>query len=359
MAKSNVLGIDWQMSDIWNATLDSEQDRPLMPRNYIWASELGQSFIDRYLRMSAVPYTNPPNKRSRRKFTAGKVWEWTLGMVFIAAGILKKTQTRVEHELPGMLRVSGKLDFIVGGKFDYDTAKKKIEEMRSLLVLFDLEVPPFFFNAADNFIDKYKGQILMDKVYEAKTVSSFMMERVQKIGAMKHHILQDYHYVKYNDIGIKAGVVGYLCKDDCVMKEEPVYDNAQNSKLYKSDISQMTDYYNVGFDRTNPLRLAPPKEPELMFDTDLFRFTKNFKVEYSPYLTMIYGFEKPKDYSSKWSPLVSSWNRVFKRCVMGDKMTDKNLAVISEAKAGVLPNWDKMVTLAKQSGVFNNDDDEE
>ena len=357
-SQPTIVGVPWNFATVWNKTLDNVKDRPLVPRNYLWASELGQAFCDRYLKMNGVPYTNPPNERSRRKFQAGNMWEWVIGMVFIAAGILKKKQIRVETELKGLLRVSGKIDFTVGGEFDYDNAKKRITEIKDSLMLMDLELPPFFFTAIDNFVEQYKGQILQEVAFEAKSVSSYMMEKVQKTGAMPHHILQDFHYVHGNDQKISDGKICYICKDDCIMEEFNVPDSKEIFKFYKNDIAQMTEYYNKGFDKRDPLKLMPPKENQVEFETGVWRFVKNFKVEYSPYLKMLYGYETPEAYRMAWQYKIQSWNRVFKRYVRGDNITPKNIAAREEA-VKYFPQFDHFVKLAKKDGAFQKPEEGE
>lgn len=363
--KPQIIGVPWNFATVWNKTLDSVKDRPFVARNYIYASELGLSFCDRYLKMNAVPYTNPPNERSRRKFQAGNMWEWVVGMVFIAAGLLKKKQLRVEYNFKNSLSVHGKLDFVVGGAFDYDSAKKKIFEIKDSLMLLDLELPPFFFTAIDNFVDQHKGQLLQEVAAEFKSVSSFMMEKVQKTGAMTHHKLQDFHYVHGNDVGVQIGKVTYLCREDCIMEETIIEDDDATLKNYKSDIMQMTAFYNEGFSKKDPVKHLPPKETMVLFDADMGKFYKNFKVEYSSYLEMLYGFKTPKEFADKYQYVATNYSRVFKRCVQEGlsikregkedliiKLTPKNYDVIDTAKKD-FPDWDKQVKAAKKSGLFN------
>lgn len=173
-----IIGVPWSLKTIWNERLDAQPERPLLPRNYLYASELATAFCDRYLKMNAVPFTNPPNLRSKRKFTAGDAWEWIVGLVLMSSNMLQKKQVKVDTQMKDCLSVHGRLDFIAGGKFDYDAAMKQIELVNSTLSLIDLEVPPFFMSAADKFVTTYKGQILEEVIYECKTVSPFMMEKV-------------------------------------------------------------------------------------------------------------------------------------------------------------------------------------
>ena len=225
-------------------------------------------------------------------------------------------------------------------------------------MLLDMELPPFFFTAIDNFVDKYKGQILQEVIFEAKSVSSFMMEKVQKTGAMPHHILQNYHYVKGNDLGLQYGKLEYLCKDDCIMEEKDLYDSKEVYGYYRQDIKQMTEYYNEGFDKRNPIKLMPPKEPLVLFEEGVWRFTKNFKVEYSPYLTMLYGYETPEAFRMAWQYKVTSWNRVFKRYVRGDNITDSNKKAREEAVKS-FPQWDHYIKVARKAGAFQKPEEAE
>lgn len=356
-SKVNVLGVPWNFAQIWNLTLDNIEDRPSVARDYMYASELGGSFCDRYLKMYGVKPTNPPNVRSKRKFQAGHMWEWVIGMVLISSGMLKKQQVRVESKLPKMLRVSGRLDFICGGDIDWKYAKENVKKIQDSLLLLDIELPPFFFTAIDKFIDKYSGQRLAETVLEMKSISSFMMEKVQKTGPMSHNVLQNFHYVYGNDQGIQTGKLMYVCKDDCIMEEFEIAKDEETLKKYRDDIRLMTKYYNAGFDKKNPTALMPPKEPLVLFEEGVWRFSKNFKVEYSSYLKMLYGYETPEAYRMAWQYKISSWNRVFKRAVRGDRMTDNNLKVIKEVEP-IFPQWGKYIKMAKAAGAFAKPEEE-
>lgn len=342
----------WNLSQIWNTTLDNPVQRVQMPRDYMYASELGKAFCDRYLKMYGVKPTNPPNTRSLRKFQAGDSWEFIVGMVLTAAGMLKKQQVRVEARFPKMLRVSGRLDYVVGSPDNYDAARETVLKTQESMEAMGWSVPPFFFKAMDNFLQKYKGRKLLDVIAEIKSVSSFMMEKIQKTGApMYHHAFQNFHYVYGNDMGLTEGKLLYICKDDCIMEEFPIHNNEEMLALYKADIKTMTKYYKAGFDPKDPTKLMPPREPLVLFEEGVWKFSKNWNVEYSDYLQFLYGYLTPEAYRMAWQYKVSSWNRVFKRCVKGDKMTPKNLEAIADAKP-YFPKWDKYVAQAKAAGAF-------
>lgn len=374
-----IIGVPWRLDDIWNRQIDTQPARPLLPRNYSYASELNGAFCDRYLKMNAVPFSNPPNKRSKRKFIAGDIWELIVGLVFVCGGIFQKKQVKVDTQLKGCIPVHGRLDFVVGGKYDYENTKKITSSLIEALKVMEVDLPPFFFSAAEEFIEKYKGKILQEVVYDCKSLSSFMMEKVKKSGPMGHHLTQVYHYVKGNDIGIIKGKVGYVCREDCIMDEYDIEDTAAVKKLYVQDIKMMTDHYNAGFSKSDPTKFLPPLESEILFDDVLFKFSKNWKIEYSPYLKYLYGYDTPKHYNQyKWGPKATSFNYTFKKFVQegqeveyiskGEKklktvnLTPANRETRLEAMKH-FPNWDKLVAKAKAAGAFQktteDDADEE
>ena len=71
----------WTFSEVWNKALEFEPEKKHEPRSHIWASEIGGAYIDRYLKMTGEKPTNPPNARSRRKFEAGNLIEWLVGII--------------------------------------------------------------------------------------------------------------------------------------------------------------------------------------------------------------------------------------------------------------------------------------
>ena len=82
----------WGLSEVWNKSLEEQEQRPLSFRDHLWASELGKAPVDLWLKLRAVPPTNPPNPRSLRKFEAGNVFEWIVSLILKRAGILKESQ---------------------------------------------------------------------------------------------------------------------------------------------------------------------------------------------------------------------------------------------------------------------------
>ena len=324
--------LKWSFGQIWNNSLETrDNERKITPRDYIYASELGGAYIDRFYKMKGVEPSNPPNYRLLRKFEAGNIWEWIVELILRRAGILLDSQEHLDFTYPDLLKVSGRLDHLAGGNPDWD---KATEDLNSL------NLPEIIKKATNDIFEYLKTNFpngLETLILEVKSVSSFMFENYLATNeANPNHKLQLFHYLKSK--GLPEGHIIYISKDDCRMLEFGVFNPSNIEDIYKKDIETMTKYFRED--------LEPPKEELIIFDEENLKFNYNWKVGYSPYLTKIYGFKEQMEYQNMFSPVASKWNRVFKRIINGDKMTAKNLEVIEEIKRG-FPNLDEYVELAK------------
>lgn len=334
----------WSFFQIWNKSLElGREERPIKARNNMWASELGGSYIDRYLKMTGVKPTNPPDTRSIRKFEAGNFMEWVVGRVLKRAGILIQNQEWLSFQYPGLVEVTGKNDYFAGGNPDWVAGLKEVE---------DLELPEFFNRATLSIIEYFSANFPngLDKiVLEVKSCSLMMFEKYERVGAAKNHKLQCYHYLKAKNI--EEGHIVYICKDDLRMLEIPVYLNdPEVEQEYKQDIALMTYHLSSG--------VCPEKEPEIILDVEMGKFTKNWKVEYSNYITLLYGYENQHSFFNTHKGRVAKWNRVLKRCIDGSNMTKLNLEVIEDIKAW-FPDFENIVVDLKARGVKLEEEVEE
>lgn len=307
----------WSFGKIWNDTLEENRERKMEPRERIWASEIGGSFVDRYLKMTGVQPTNPPNARSLRKFEAGRIWECIVGYVLSRAGILISFQKWVKFEYPGLLPVTGKLDYIAGGNPDYDKAANTINNEFNWL-------PEFVTKATLNIVNKLKEQYpngLTEVTLEIKSCSAFMFELYERNGTgSPQHKCQDFHYLKAENRD--EGHIVYISRDDARILEIPVFNPSVVENLYKTDIQTITNYL-----KNNE---QPPNEKFIVYDADLKKFSANWKVAYSQYLTMLYNFRDQAEFDETYKPVAERWNRVLGRVARGEKMTDKNKAALEE-----------------------------
>ena len=307
----------WGFVEIWNNSLLEKNDRELTVRDKLWASELGKAPIDLWLKMRAIKPTNPPNARSLRKFEAGNVFEWIVSLILKRAGILREGQRWNSYQYPNCLPVSGKLDFIAGGKPDYEKWKSEMN---------NLELPDVFLRAGEKIIKYFTENYPMgldEKPLEIKSVSAFMFDALErKKRASKIHKLQTFHYLKAENYPI-ANIV-YICRDDLRMMEFEINNPSEIENEYKKFIELLSKYH-IANER-------PPIEKCIVFDNDIGKFAKNFNVAYSGYLTMLYGFANQKEFDDKYTPIVSRWNRVLDRVKKQKEMTDKNNLVLTEIK---------------------------
>jgi hypothetical protein len=314
----------WTMGNVWNMALENREERPVVARDRVWASELGKPNIEIFLKMRGVNPTNPPNARSKRKFEAGNMFEWIVGLILKRAGILKEGQKWVPYTYPGMVQVTGKIDFIAGGMPDYENYRASLEA---------LELPEFFMRVSEflvkHFAEKYP-EGLGDLYLEIKSCSSFMMDAMEKTqNASKNHRLQLFHYLKADNF--PRGHVVYICRDDLRMLEIPVENPSEVEAEYKQAIEEISMYYQKHKDTPLdqflikpanadelkwtwvPLEGLPPLEKYIVWDNDLKKFARNWGVEYSSYLTMLYGFQTQLEFEELVMPVVARWNRVLGR----------------------------------------------
>lgn len=309
----------WILANVWNKALDNAPPRVYEPRDRIWASELYNSNVDIYLKMKGEQPTNLPNDRSIRKFEAGHMHEWFVKLILARIGIFKSTQDRVIFEEEGLVNVSGKIDFLAGGMPEHDT---RVDE-----ILGNMEIPELYQRQAEGMINFFKSEYpdgLDEKIIEIKSASLFAFNKVEATGKpLTGHDLQAYHYARNAK---KEVALVYICRDDLRMFEIsiPQYDD-QLEERYYDRIREITYYHKND--------IMPALEPLIEYDVDTGRFSKNFRVEYSPFLTKLYGFESPGEYDEKFAKMVTSWNGVMKRLLAQKKMTPLNEEKLREIES--------------------------
>lgn len=359
MGKTKIIGMPWRFDLLMNEAITCLPRKPMVKRDYIWASELGGDFATRYLKMHAHIPSNPPNERSKRKFVSGDMFEWVVELVLTMCGVLKKKQLHGVVELPGLLKVTGRLDFIAGGTIDWEFAKAEVERMKSVFDITLSDMPPFILHAIERILFRMEQMFsrvpLKEMIIECKSVSGFVGDLIEKTNTPRPgHPFQTLHYVIANKID---GSLLYINKDSFMCYQFDVFPTKGALLLYRTDVAQMTEYYNAS--GKNYLKNIPPKAPEIIFEPATYRFVKNNQVEYSPYLSFLYpAYKNFDDYNERWKKPIASWNRTFKRCVQGANMTALNKSVVDEASR-VFPEWDKYVQLAKNTGAFSKPEEGE
>lgn len=338
----NAVQPTWTFTGGWNASLDEVQRYPANARDYLWASQLGNSQVDIFLALTGVEPSNPFDKRAKRKFDAGVMWEWIAEMVAKRAGIFISKQDHVSYQAEGGLRVSGKLDLKVGGK-------RNLEQMKKMEDALEIIGLPDRFTNAMKTVEKNMNFTtdLPVRVLEVKSSSAYMYDAQYKFGIpAQNHALQCMHYLLAT--GIDEGAVLYISKDDARMTEIPIWRDDEGLLETYNEISTLAKRY---YDKKE----QPPVEPSVVFDWDKGRFSDNWNIKYSAYLTHLYGFETEGDYQDAYKSKIASWNRVLGRAVRGERMTDKNLMYINEIKAE-FNNFDDIIAHFRDDDVENHED---
>lgn len=316
MAPQTETDDSWSFGQIWNSSIEKAEIREYEPRDYMWASELGKLQTDVYLMMKGVKPSNYPNARSYRKFEAGNLWEWIVKLILIRAGILISTQKKIKVAYPGMIEVSGKLDFFAGGIVDKEKAKQEIEAL-----MLPEKTQKSITDVVEHLATRYP-EGLRKKVLEIKSVSSHMMNALEITKTpLDIHALQAFHYTKDDEID-RADVV-YICRDDCRIMEFPILaNNTKYEAMYRKYIEEITHYYRND--------IEPPKAPPVTFNENLGKFELNRLIGWSSYLTLNYGLEDQLAFDEKYGGIPASWNRVLKRKKEGKPMTKNNDEKIAE-----------------------------
>ncbi len=306
------------ISEIFNDAFCKESTRLYQPRERIFASELGYSYYNRYLEMTCTPISNPPNEIARRKFASGRMVEAFIVLCLKELGVLVSEEKPIKL-LEGVdnLEVSGRLDAVIGGIFKEQEIESSLQHL-AWLPFFELLV-----DASKKFAERYK-EIEFERLgMEIKSCSSWTYARVEETNKpLHHHALQAFHYALHENIPFG---VTYFDKDSARMQTKFVYpDDKELAKLYYEDITKMTYYIRN--------KICPPKDNLIEQDLNNLKCSTNFNVEYSKFLTHSYGFETKQAYRDEVTPKILKYNRVIKRVLDGEKLTEKNRLVLLEMK---------------------------
>jgi hypothetical protein len=285
--------IDWHLGEIWNEAAFIEQ-KPLVKRDYVYASELGGSMVDRYLKMLAVPFTDPPNTRSLGKFLAGRMWEKSVKNVLKACGVYHRDEVKCNSSpYSDTLDVHGRCDFICGA-FEIEFAQYQLDAIKDF-------IDEDLYHKGCGIIKRLGGKPLKTKGIELKSCSSYVYDRVVKTKRpIPIHAQQGNYYQRFLKIPFD---VSYISKDDSFMVDSQI-DSDKMEPLLRADLEKITYFLLKS--------IVPPEEPLMSFNPITGNFEKNIQIEYSPYISMR-GFASPFDFRKAVEPTTKRWNNVLTR----------------------------------------------
>jgi len=320
--QKNQLPDDWTIDEVWNPGLILRRERPRTPRDYLWASELGKSLVDIFLNLKGTEPSNKPDERALRKMEAGNYFEYLIKLVMMRAGILQESQERIEYQAPGLMKVTGRLDFIGGGMPNLEEAEKMLAEE---------SMPESMRNSTHAVVtyllEKYP-EGLASKVVEVKSLALISFEKVLRDQKpIESHVLQLAPYILKKEI---PGMLCYICRDDMRIMSFNVYAHHVEEALH-TRIKFFMDM--LAKDE------QPAIEPLIIFNELEGKFTFNFNVRYSNYLTMLYSnpitkepFGHPEEYAEYVKKVAGRWNRVLGRVKKKQDMTKDNLVALQEIR---------------------------
>jgi hypothetical protein len=289
--------MDWSIEKVWNAQLSSIQ-APAPARDFIRASEIGSPFLDRYYKMLGIPFSNEFDDRTLRVFSMGRLIEREILTIFKLAGIFQSTQEEIIlPENQDHLTIKGHVDAVVGGKPDFEKAKKHIEKVIKMKELLEEDVDTEY--RALNLVADLSKKFISGKypdgleflIAEIKSVNSrafWSHKNMDSRGYFKgydHHKLQLLTYLLGHPT-IKKGRLFYVSKDDLCVKEKNVVITASLKKAWLEDVSTMSNYIRN--------KQEPPKEEDVVWNNDKKVFEMNWRIGRSNYLTKITGLSKER-----------------------------------------------------------------
>ena len=265
--------------------------------------------------MKGVIPSNLPNEIAIRKFKLGNMIEDFFKIVLFQVGLLHKQEERVMSNFKDTLQVSGRCDVVYGGSIKVKDVDLFLEQYSFLSFIGILS------DAIKNFISTTTQKKFDLCGIEIKSCSDYIFNVIDAENkGQAHHLMQTFHYAYTQKMPYQ---LVYFDKNNARMKSFWVMpDDKELLKLYIEDISQMTKLYNSN--------TVPSKELLLKYNGT--RFSKNWNVEYSKYLTHSYGFNTKLEYNDYATSLVAKFNRVLERIKKGDKMTANNIDVLREIK---------------------------
>ena len=284
------------IAQLWNESLEQERYE-VKERNYINASDIGKSMLDRFYKMKGIPETNPYDYRVLRIFAAGNEFHHLLKKVFEKIGILIDSEQRIE--IPATektLKIVGYYDLNLGGKINTEQAEKRIKEYE-----FSFYVEQKALRLAHYFKEKYP-QGFEPTICEIKSVHSnaFWSKKYYLAEAYPWWKLQIYTYLKA--LNISEGRLFCISKDDLSLIEYIIrYPDKILEEKWVKDVEAISNYYLKN--------IEPPKEPEIIFNETKKKYVINWMLARSPYFTKITGFTDTEVWGEELKEKIKQLNK--------------------------------------------------
>jgi hypothetical protein len=271
----------WNLKDLVSDLMGATAETKPQPRSEIWASDLGKPYIDRWLQMKGVPYSNPPGGEALMTFFLGKQIEMGIAAMLTRCGVAHRTQERLTLQVEGCLPVVGRPDLVAymedwealqtelsrGNGHDIGDRHAEVERLAlsQMLASWQARCP----------------EGLAPTVFEVKSLNSYAFKHHRGAGglanAYPHHKLQLYTYLRALDLS--EGHLIYVARDTGWIEEVVIRPTDTLEGAWLDDVGRMSAYY------TDDQR--PPLEPRTLDGK------ANWRVTYSRYRDYLYKEGSP------------------------------------------------------------------
>lgn len=251
------------------------------PRNEIWASDLGKSYIDRYMSMKGVPYSNPSDGFSMQHFFIGIGVERAFLQQVELCMMPTVESKKIRIEKDGCLPVVGRADLLFEVP-NWDEVEQRIDDyVQKTELASDLQIRKKLQlrEVVQHWRKKFPSGI-PKSVYEIKSINSWALKYNKTdealLNAYPHYLMQLTAYMLGHNL-TEGGLI-FIAKDAGknygFIREIPVYLSDKLVKMFWQDVEEFSDYFLNN--------KVPPKEP-LVVNGKL-----NWRVRYSSYHDKIY-----------------------------------------------------------------------
>jgi hypothetical protein len=266
---------DWSIKDLLGDLMGTTAEVRPEARDEIWASDLGKPYVDRWLQMHGVPYSNPATGQDLMAFFLGKQIELGLAGMLTRCGIAHRDQDRLSIQPEGSLPVVGRPDLVIEVT-RWQEVFAALDENLGEPVNGHHDLPR---QALKELLANWQGRCpegLEPTVFEVKSLNSaaFRYHRGHDglTNAYPHHRLQLYTYMR--GLGLAEGHLVYVARDTGWIEEVIVLPTEELEGAWLQDVMTMSQYY-LSAER-------PPLEPLKVDGKD------NWRVSYSRYRDYLY-----------------------------------------------------------------------
>jgi hypothetical protein len=266
---------NWNIRDLLGDLMGATAEVKPEARAEIWASDQGKPYVDRWLQMKGLPYSNPPTGKDMVTFFLGKQIELGIEQMLTRCGIAFKTQDRLTVLAKDCLPVVGRPDIVI-----------EVTNWQEVVAAVDEHLGGEVTRHADVQQQALKGLLamwqkrcpegLLPTVFEVKSLNSaaFKVHRSQDglSNAYPHHRLQLYTYMR--SLQMAEGHLVYVARDTGWIEEVVVRPTEELEQAWLHDVETMSRYYRD--------EQRPPLEPLKVEGKD------NWRVNYSRYKDYLY-----------------------------------------------------------------------